>query len=161
MNGADECRALIAAYRAASYSVRLPGGRRVGLEVGAECPGELNDLLLRTAHSAGGLITAWNPLSVQSARSANRLRQRELLAALHAARAGVLAGVGSGNDWREPSLAALGVRVDLLDELARHFGQNAILSFRAGEPVRLRLYRDEWREALSGDDVDFAAPVAR
>jgi hypothetical protein len=150
---------MVAAYLAAAYAIRLPGGRRVVLRVGTPMPRELDMLLARvdaSAPKAAGLITAWNPFSRPLPTAENRRRQRELLQQLRRRSTRVFAGAGYGPDWREPSLAAFGITLAALDELARRFEQNAILAFRPGEPVRLRLYRDDWRTALAGADVDFA-----
>ncbi|MEP6938433.1 MAG: DUF3293 domain-containing protein [Rudaea sp.] len=161
MNAADESVALVAAYRAADYWVRLAGGRRVALRVGAACPHEIRELLSRDDAAIGGLLTAWNPFSRQTPRATNRRRQRELLGRLRAAGARVFVGAGTGTDWREPGLAAFGLRMDTLDALARDFGQNAILTFCAAGPVRLRVYRDDWRGAISCDDADLAPALVR
>jgi len=159
MNSASEATALISAYRAAHYGVRLRGGRRVSLHVGAACPRELAEMLTGEQANIGALITAWNPFSLPVPRRDNRRRQRELLDCLLTLNAHVLAGVGGGADWREPALAAFGVPLGALDALARRFAQNAILTFSVAAPVRLRLYRADWRDA-AGADVDFAPSVS-
>lgn len=159
MNAKSEAVELVAAYRAADYSVRLHGGRRIALRVGAECPRELAEMLTDHDKSIGALLTAWNPLSRPAAREENRRRQRELLDCLRAAGARVLVGAGGGEGWREPGLAAFALPVSSIDALARRFAQNAILTFSAGEPVRLRVYRADWRDAPVGTDIDFALPV--
>lgn len=79
-----------------------------------------------------GFITAWNPFAQQSSRARNRERQRELLAALRERGARLRPGIGVGADdgesaWREPSLFAAGLDFDSMDELARRFGQAAIV----------------------------------
>ena len=149
---------LIAAYRAAHYCVRLHGGRSVALRVGSACPPELVEMLACERTRVGALITAWNPFSRPAARRDNRRRQRELLDGLRSAGARVLVGAGSGEGWREPGFAAFDMHLAALDALARHFAQNAILTFCAETTVRLRLYRSDWRDALAGADVDFAQP---
>jgi hypothetical protein len=150
---------LVAAYHAARYAVRLRGGIRVELLVGEAVPRALAEVLSACAIgdcATGGLITAWNPYSVPATRDDNRRRQRELLPRLRGASAVVHAGAGWGAGWREPGFAPLGIASGALDALAREFRQNAILTFSAGERVRLRLYPDEWRAALRDADVDFA-----
>ena len=54
---------------------------------------------------------------------------------------------------------AVAIEAAQLDVVAREFRQNAILTFRARERVRLRLFRDDWRKALADSDVDFAPPA--
>jgi len=156
MNEMSEAVQLIAAYRVARCSVRLHVGRRVVLRVGDACPSELAQVLACTEAGLGALITAWNPFSRPAARDENHRRQRQLLDCLRSEGARVLVGAGGGAGWREPGLAAFGVHLAALDALARRFAQNAILTFSAETPVRLRLYRDDWRDALAGADVDFA-----
>lgn len=151
---------LIATYRAANYAVRLPGGARAVLRIDAPVPRGLGELL----HSVGvdrearvcGFISAWNPFSQPAPRDENRGRQRALLRRLRAAADRVLVGAGYGEDWREPSFAALGLDLGQLDGCAREFRQNAVLTFRAHGLVRLRLYRDDWRAALTDSESDFA-----
>jgi len=151
---------MVAAYCAARYAIRLPGGRRVMLEVGCTVPAPLE--ALANAHPsadeglANGFITAWNPHSQPARRDDNRLRQRDLLRRLRASARAVFVGAGYDAGWREPSLAALGIRIDTLDGLAREFRQNAILTFAPSGVVRLRMLRDDWRPALRNVDVDFA-----
>ena len=153
-------RDIVAAYRAATYAIRLPGGRRVVLRVDAPGPRELDPLLDAAAHgTTAGFITTWNPFSQPAPRAENHGRQRVLLARLRGSARVVLAAAGFGTGWREPSLAVFAIEPDELDSLAREFRQNAILSFRARERVRLRLFRDDWRKALADSDVDFAPPA--
>ena len=45
MDGTNEAVELISAYRAARYHVRLPGGRRVALRVGSDCPRALAEMI--------------------------------------------------------------------------------------------------------------------
>jgi hypothetical protein len=149
----------IAAYRAAAYALRLPGGHRIDLSVDAAIQPSLDALLQARAGEnrlANALITAWNPFSQPTSRSENHLRQRDLLRCLGGSARAVLVGVGYGDGWREPSFAALGIELVTLDRLAREFRQNATLTFRCNESVRLRLHRDDWRAVLADADVDFA-----
>jgi hypothetical protein len=181
-------RETLEAYRVATYAIRLPGARRVVLRVGARTPPELDafldsiapdrkapdmndpgaaDLIRARASltaasgldSSAGLITAWNPFSRVVPLAENRARQRELLARLRGRARCVFAASGIGVDWREPGFAVFGMETEALDALAREFRQNAIVTFRARGKVRLRFYRDDWRDALADSDVDLAPPA--
>ena len=151
-------RKTIDAYRAANYAIRLPHGRRVVLRIGGSAPDALREFLVGVERErCAGFITAWNPFSQPAPREENRRCQRELLGRLRNEARRVFVGAGYAGDWREPSFAVFAVALARLDDLAREFRQNAILTLRANESVRLRLYRDDWRAALAGADVDFAA----
>jgi hypothetical protein len=196
-------REIVATYLAATYAIRLPGGRRVVLRIGARTPPELDALLDAAARdrdvrharnpdagaadpidaraiqldleapgecayklveaaapgAGAGLITAWNPFSQTTPHAENRARQHELLACLRPRARSVLAASGYGAGWREPGFAAFAIETQALDGLARAFRQNAIVTLRAGACVRLRLYRDDWRDALADSDVDLAPPA--
>ena len=65
-----------------------------------------------------------------------------------------LAGVGL-EGFEDQPLRLLSAGQKKRVALARRFAQNAILTFSVGAPVRLRLYRADWRDA-AGADVDFA-----
>lgn len=136
---------LLALYRATHYDVRLPGSRRVRLRVGACCPAALSAVF--PPQNPCALITACNPWSQPLDAAANHRRNRELRAALRGVSTRVLAAVGRipGQYWREPSLLVAGMPLTALDDLARQFEQNAIIYFISREPVRLRLYRGDWR----------------
>lgn|GEM_PF-1016409 len=193
-------REVVDAYRAATYAIRLSGGRRVVLRIGALMPSELRALLdsattpqdallpheavaiaadprravadaadattlgantglIAAGRITAGLITAWNPFSQATPLRENRARQRELLARLRERAKRVLPASGFDVGWREPGFAAFAIDAEALDDLARTFRQNAIVTFGAGDHVRLRLYRDDWRDALANSDVDLAPPA--
>ncbi len=132
--------ALLAAYRATDYRVRLPRGGWATIRIDHALPPAL---LALSENRAWGFITAWNPLSRPTSLARNRAAQRTLLAALCAlpqtvqVRAGV--GVSPDGRWREASLWVVGPGVAALDELARQFGQFGYVHGEAASPARLRL----------------------
>ncbi|ANB16682.1 DUF3293 domain-containing protein [Dokdonella koreensis] len=143
---AASARRLLALYRAAHYAVRLPGGRRIALVLDAK-PHPTLEAWLCGADCA--VLTACNPYSQPLPAAENRRRQRGLLAELREAGARVLPAAGHGDGWREPSLLAAGVPLGLVDALAVRHEQNAIIVADADRRLRLRLYRRDWREALT------------
>lgn len=133
--------ALLAAYRATDYRVRLRHGGWIGIRVDAVLPEPLRALVDARAWA---FVTAWNPHSQPRTPDENRLAQRTLLqrlrtlpvvAAIHPA-----IGVGAGG-WREPSLFVIGLEPAWLDGILDGFGQNGYLHGRGGGPARLRLLR--------------------
>ncbi|MFC4526443.1 DUF3293 domain-containing protein [Dyella halodurans] len=131
--------ALLAAYRATAYRVRLPGGGRATIRIDLPLPDPLPDWV---GDLHWGFITAWNPRSQQRARPDNRCAQRKLLGAVqeHAATIAVHAAIGVGGDgWKEPSLFVIGPDPDLLDRLAQRFGQNAYVHGQGHAAAQLRL----------------------
>lgn len=86
-------------------------------------------------------ITAWNPGSRLLPPRLNRQRQQTLRRAIRATGAAMLPAEGASpsRDWVEPSLLALGLDDAHAERLARRFGQNAVLHWRRGEPVQLRI----------------------
>jgi hypothetical protein len=133
--------ALLAAYRATAYRVRLARGGWATIHPEAPLPDALRPLA--DAHP-WGFITAWHPRSRPTPRPANRRAQRSLLADLRALPATVAlrAGCGAGDDgWREPSLFVVGPDTAMLDTLARRYEQNAYVYGHDGSLAQLRLLR--------------------
>jgi hypothetical protein len=123
---------LEAAYRATDYRVEdIPGGPLV------ICIDERCDQL---PAAEWAFVTACNPRSVCLSEEDNARRTAELEAAV-----GELGriyfhghGVGRNGTWPpEPSLLILGIAEPDAVELAKRFGQNAIVAGRPGEPARL------------------------
>jgi hypothetical protein len=122
---------LLAAYRATTWTLELPGG--------------LAQLRLDTAASLHprplGIITAYNPASAPCPREANRAAHEELRRELERAGALLYCAVahGTGEEaerWTEPGFAVAGVELPLLVALGERFGQNAIVWVdEAGEPA--------------------------
>ncbi len=143
----ERIRALLTFYRETHYDAVRGDGRDIHLRVGEPLPVEAREWLAGATH--GAFLTACNPYSQALPAERNAARLAALRADLAAAGVGHL----PGESWREPSVLAADFDIELLDRLARRYEQNALLVLRPDEPVRLRLYRPEWRE-LVGTAVD-------
>jgi hypothetical protein len=131
--------ALLAAYRATAYRVRLARGGWATIRLEAPLPDALRPL---AGPHPWGFITAWNPRSRPTPRPVNRRAQQSLLADLRALPATVALrpGCGAGNDgWREPSLFVVGPDTAALDTLAHRYEQNAYVHGRGAARAQLRL----------------------
>lgn len=129
--------ALLAAYLATDYRIRLPQGGVASLRIGAPPPSALLQL---TQGAPWAVITAWNPRSQPMPRAWNRRAQRLLLAELHAhpdIRA-IRAAVGVGaSGWRESSLLVIGPDAASLHSLCAGHGQHAFVAGEGETPPRL------------------------
>jgi hypothetical protein len=88
-----------------------------------------------------GFITAWNPASTPCSDAANKTADAALVARLDAMgvrhqRSHAFASDGS---WCEAGWLVADLDEELLDLLGREFRQAGVLSWVAGEPVRLRM----------------------
>ena len=132
--------ALLAAYRATDYRVRLARGGWAAIRIDQPLPADLGSL---AGNRPWGFITAWNPYSQPDTRARNRVAQHALLAALRALQQTTLiragAGVSTDGQWREASLWVVGPDETALDALARRFGQIGYVRGDAASPARLRL----------------------
>jgi len=132
--------ALLAAYRATDYRVRLARGGWVTIRIEQPLPPELQAM---AGNRPWGFITAWNPRSASTPRPQNRAALGELLIALRtlpettAIRPGL--GIGSNGRWAEPSFWVAGPETASLDPLARHFGQFGYVHGQGTSPALLRL----------------------
>ena len=99
-----------------------------------------------------GLLSAWNPYSIERTEQDNRREDDALHAALRESGLPYRPGFSSARNrsWREPSWVVVDMPVAGFDALARRFGQLGTLYAHRGEPVRLRLYRS--RPASAPDD---------
>jgi Protein of unknown function (DUF3293) len=85
-------------------------------------------------------VTASNPRSVLLSDEENSRRMADLEKAVQHSGWRFYHGQGVGADRRwppEPSLLIVHIKESDAVELARHFGQNAIVAGRPGEPARL------------------------
>jgi hypothetical protein len=132
--------ALLAAYRATDYRVRLARGGWVTIHIDQPLPAELRDL---ARNLPWGFITAWHPFSKRVPRPDNRIAQRALLFELRALPETVVirAGTGASPDgrWKEASLWVVGPDVPALDTLARRFGQMGYVHGGGATLAQLRL----------------------
>jgi len=129
---------LEAAYRGAVYRVAAPAGGIV-LSVDERSAG-LDARLDAEGVSVAAFVSAANPGSVPLSDAENRARHLRLLERVAASGRSTLPGVSSASDggWTEASLLVFGIEEEEALELAREFGQAAILVLRAGERCRLR-----------------------
>lgn len=123
-------------YAAARYGTTVQG-RTIALHVGAPAV-ELERVWPGERYA---LVTAWNPASRPQAREANDRADAALCARLDAAGVARVAAWAEASDgtWYEPGWLVHGLSLDLLDALAREFGQAGTLSWVHGEPVHLRM----------------------
>lgn len=132
---------LLAAYRAALYEARLPGGQRCRLQPGAELPAPLQHWLGESPLCA--LITAWNPRSQACDTMTNRRAQHALRRELEHSGLRWLPGVGRSAQaprWREASLLVAVPKLELIDTLAVRHAQNAVVLAHRHGHTHLRTY---------------------
>jgi hypothetical protein len=129
---------LDAAYRATDYRVEhAPHGPFV-IRVG-EFSFDLEQLLFDEVEFDWAYLTACNPGSVPLPDEENFHRTMELRDVFRARWPRHYYGVSVGRDgtWREPSFLVLGMTEDQAVEVARRFGQNAVVVGRMAETARL------------------------
>lgn len=140
----EERARLAAIYARTEYRVRLPTGGWTVIVAGRPLPASLR-ILLPDADAPWGFITAWNPRSQHLSVTANRERQRQLVALIRTQSADAVLhpgiGMGTANEhgrrWREPSLLVAGVPLAFLHRLLRRFEQNAMLCGTGTSPAHL------------------------
>ena len=140
---------LIDAYRATEYRVRLLQGGWASIRIDAALPEPLQTL---TGGRSWAFITAWNPHSQPQPRSQNHVAQHALLAALRTL-SGTLyirPGLGSGDNWREPSFFVIGPDLTEIDQLAQQFRQHAYVHGLGEGAARLRLTSDREPHGQAG-----------
>ena len=88
-----------------------------------------------------GLLSAWNPHSVERSREENRRADDALHEVLAASGHRFLPAFAQAPNrtWREPSWLVMDMDAPGFDALSRRFGQLGSLWWRPGEPVRLRM----------------------
>lgn len=132
--------ALLAAYRATEYRVRLARGGHAVIHIDRPLPPELRSLAQALPW---GFITAWNPRSKSISRADNRLAQWALLAHLRALPETVAirpgAGVAGDGRWQEPSFWVIGPTTASFDALAHRFDQWGYVHGVGASPAQLRL----------------------
>ena len=129
---------LLAAYTATSYHADLPSGR-ITLRIGEPATG-LNDILIEHEVGSWAFITACNPMSKQPGDRENRKHLAELEKLLIERELIYFPGEGVGDStaWPcESSFVILGINLDEGIEIARKFGQHAIVFGRFNKPAQL------------------------
>ena len=149
---------LVRAYLAAEYRWQH-GGDWHDLRIGLPAPAL--ELLYPDAGSFG-LLSAWNPRSVECTELANREADRALHQDLVVTDASFVAAFASASNrsWREPSWVVMGLPVERFDALSRKYGQLGTLWWTRGRPGRLRI--DAVRPVDFADDeehVDWLQPA--
>lgn len=144
---------LLRAYHAADYRWEA-SGQWHPLAIGATAPA-LEDAFPDA--SSFGLLSAWNPCSVERPESVNRAEDARLLAQLEDTGLVFRAAFSAARNrtWREPSWIVMDMPLDAFDALARGHGQLATVHARRGEPARLRMYRAKPAGAPALDWVDW------
>jgi hypothetical protein len=148
---------LATAYAAADYVVMLDGDT-LPLRVGRPA----TDLEAYSPASGYAFLTAWNPASEPRSDAANQAADALLVAQLDAAGAVRHPAWAQGPDgqWREPGWLVAGLHENELYRLALEFGQAAVLAWRSGEPVRLRMLMPRPPCAQAAAYTDWVAPKA-
>jgi hypothetical protein len=152
MANPDDNTALADAFTRAHY--RVPDLGDAGhVHVGVEATA----LEARLPAACYGFITAWNPDSESASRVDNDRADGELVAELD--RLGVRRFPAHAHDdqgaHREDGWLVLDVPTQGMDRLARRFGQDGVLAWPAGTPVRLRLYHAEPADAADRLWIDW------
>ena len=144
---------LLQSYHAAEYRWEF-NGRWHPLSIGVHAP-SLEQAFPDAA--SFGLLSAWNPHSVERPESVNRTEDARLLAQLEQTGLVFRAAFSAARNrsWREPSWIVMDMPVDAFDALARSHGQLATVHARRGEPARLRMYRAEPAGGPGLDCVDW------
>lgn len=131
---------LEAAYRETEYWVDDAPSEPFVIRIG-EINLELDVLLTELGEFEWAYVTACNPKSMRLSDEENAERMRQLETEVDRRGLRCFHGRGQGSDDRwpaEPSLLAIGESA-IADavELARQFGQNAIVAGQLGEPAEL------------------------
>ncbi|MGJ4730861.1 DUF3293 domain-containing protein [Luteimonas sp. SDU101] len=142
---------LLRAYLAAEYRWQREGDWH-DISIGLPAPG----LELAYPHARSfGLVSAWNPYSVERAAVENRQADQLLCETLDATGHQYLPAFSSARNrsWREPGWLVMDMDAAGYDALSRRFEQLGALWWPAGAPVRLRM--DARRPAELDDDDRF------
>ncbi|GAA3919152.1 DUF3293 domain-containing protein [Luteimonas lutimaris] len=88
-----------------------------------------------------GMLSAWNPRSVERSEAVNREADARLHEELAATGLAYLPAFGSAADrsWREPGWVVVGMALDDFDALSRRHGQLGTLWWTRGKAGRLRV----------------------
>ncbi len=125
-------------YRSTKYLVRTDGGD-VTLAIDTNST-DMDDLSSAAGAASWAFMTAWNPGSEPLPAEENERRQNELIEILNTKGLKFLPGTTEDPEakWEpEESVLVFGIDREGAVELARSFGQNAIVFGRTGEPTQL------------------------
>jgi hypothetical protein len=128
---------LMRAYLVADYKWEF-GGHWHDILIGLPTPGL--ELAFPEA-SSFGMLSAWNPHSIEREERVNREQDECLQQDLTGAGVMSLPAFASAPNrtWREPSWLVFGMDIAAFDALSRRYGQLGTLWWRPGESVRLRM----------------------
>jgi hypothetical protein len=144
--------ALLAAYRATTWTVRLPRGP-APVRIGRQAPEALRP---------SGIVTAHNPASLPRDPAWNRRANELLLRAICARGLEWYPSLaqGTGADarlWDEPGYALAGAPREAVVALGRRFGQNAVVWIDARGDVALVATREGFAGCRVGEGVPLPA----
>ena len=131
-------RALAAAYRKTIFRVRVGSGH-VDMRIGVQSA-RIDALLARSAADGAAFITAYNPHSRPTAKSANKAANASLRRDIGSQGFQFLRGEGRDplGEWpAEPSFLVLGIPFADAKALAKKHRQAAFVYVRRGKPPRL------------------------
>lgn len=129
---------LLEAFRATAYHVNLDTVTWATLRIDLPLPVELAALV---GSRPWAFITAWNPQARRRPPAENLAAQHQLLAALNdQPDISVYPAIGVGSSgWIEPSLFAIGMALDRVDQLARNHAQLAYVHGHGSDVAHLRV----------------------
>jgi hypothetical protein len=151
----DEARVsdLVHAYLAAEYRWAM-GDDWLNLRIGEQAP----EIARRFAEATQfGLISAWNPCSVERAEMVNRAADDALQQDLFDSGRIFLPAFSSAvnRSWREPSWLVVDLPLAQFDTLSRCYGQLATLHWAAQDRIRLRVDAARPHKFAHRADVDW------
>lgn len=126
-------RRLIEAFLDTDYAVRDGGVWRV-VRIGERHPG-----IEKLIKARGVFITGWNPFGKRADAAANAARNRSMARILAARGYRTLPhqGIGSDGNWAEDGFFVRDMRIATARNLARAFGQLAIVAIARGRKAEL------------------------
>lgn len=126
-------RRLIEAFLDTDYAVRDGGTWRV-VRIGERHPG-----IEKLIKARGVFITGWNPFGKRADAAANAARNRSMARILAARGYRTLPhqGIGSDGNWAEDGFFVRDMRIATARNLARAFGQLAIVAIARGRKAEL------------------------
>jgi hypothetical protein len=128
-----KAKRLIEAFLDTDYAVRDGGVWRV-VRIGERHP-----RIEKLVKSTGVFITGWNPFGRRASAAANDARNRSMARILAARGYTVLPhqGIGADGDWAEDGFFVRDMRAKTARNLARAFGQLAIVAIARGRKAEL------------------------